>query len=95
MVDLVESLVPDELWVLFRRVVPPTQVIRPQGGGRHRAGDSEALGEAILVASTGWAYRSWLAGCRGLHRRYERKAEHFLVFVGVATALIGYRRLTN
>src|SRR5687767_13552408 len=23
---------------------------------------------------------SWLAGCRRLHRRYERKAEHFLAF---------------
>lgn len=38
---------------------------------------------------------SWLAGCRRLHRRYERKAEHFLAFVGVAAALITYRRLTN
>ncbi|MER7905983.1 hypothetical protein AB0I87_30890 [Streptomyces sp. NPDC049952] len=34
-----------------------------------------------------------LAGCRRLHRRYERKAEHFLAFVGIATVLIGYRRL--
>ncbi|MDG9713981.1 transposase [Streptomyces sp. DH10] len=38
---------------------------------------------------------SWLAGCRRLHRRYERKAEHFLAFVGIAAALIAYRRLTN
>ncbi|GAA3087504.1 hypothetical protein GCM10017562_71430 [Streptomyces roseofulvus] len=36
---------------------------------------------------------SWLAGCRRLHRRYERKAEHFLAFVGIAATLIGYRRL--
>lgn len=36
---------------------------------------------------------SWLAGCRRLHRRYERKAEHFLAFVGIAAALITYRRL--
>ena len=36
---------------------------------------------------------SWLAGCRRLHRRYERKAEPFLAFVGIAAALIGYRRL--
>lgn len=28
-----------------------------------------------------------------LHRRYERKAEHFLAFVGIAAALIGHRRL--
>ncbi|PBC85975.1 Transposase DDE domain-containing protein [Streptomyces sp. 2133.1] len=38
---------------------------------------------------------SWLAGCRRLHRRYERKAEHFLAFVGIAATLIGYRRLTK
>ncbi|MEU9859105.1 IS5/IS1182 family transposase, partial [Streptomyces sp. NPDC047974] len=31
-------MVPDELWELFRRVVPETVVIRPQGGGRRRAG---------------------------------------------------------
>ncbi|MBP2579596.1 transposase [Streptomyces sp. PvR006] len=36
---------------------------------------------------------SWLAGCRRLHRRYERKAEHFLAFVGIAATLNGYRRL--
>uniref|UniRef100_UPI003872BF6B hypothetical protein n=1 Tax=Streptomyces halobius TaxID=2879846 RepID=UPI003872BF6B len=30
-----------------------------------------------------------------LHRRYERKAEHFLAFVGIAAALICYRRLTK
>lgn len=33
---------------------------------------------------------SWMAGCRRLHRRYERKAEHFLAFVGIAGALIGH-----
>ncbi|NEC63280.1 IS5 family transposase [Streptomyces sp. SID9727] len=38
---------------------------------------------------------SWLGGCRRLHRRYERKAEHFLAFVGIAAALICYRRLTT
>ncbi|MFD4793229.1 IS5 family transposase [Streptomyces anulatus] len=38
---------------------------------------------------------SWLAGCRRLHRRYERKSEHFLAFVGIAAALICHRRLTN
>ncbi|GGW43489.1 IS5 family transposase [Streptomyces albaduncus] len=36
--------------------------------------------------------RSWLAGRRRLHRRYGRKAEHFLAFVGIAAALIAYRR---
>ncbi|MFC8198164.1 transposase [Streptomyces sp. NPDC057298] len=38
---------------------------------------------------------SWLSGCRRLHRRYERKAEHFLAFVGIAAILIGYRRLAG
>ncbi|RAG80483.1 IS5/IS1182 family transposase, partial [Streptacidiphilus pinicola] len=36
MASLAERLVPDELWELFRRVVPPTEVVRPQGGGRRR-----------------------------------------------------------
>jgi transposase len=38
---------------------------------------------------------SWLAGCRRLHRRYERKADHFLAFIGIAANLIGYRRITG
>ncbi|WP_374547989.1 IS5 family transposase [Streptomyces sp. DH7] len=37
---------------------------------------------------------AWLSGCRRLDRRYERKAEHFLAFAGIAAALICYRRLT-
>lgn len=38
---------------------------------------------------------SWLAGCRRLHRRYERKPEHFLSFVGIAALRICFRRLTS
>lgn len=38
---------------------------------------------------------AWLAGCRRLHRRYERKAGHFLAFAGIAAALICYRRLAK
>ncbi|GHH28331.1 hypothetical protein Srubr_38810 [Streptomyces rubradiris] len=38
---------------------------------------------------------SWLAGCRRLHRRHEREAERSVAFVGIAAALISYRRLTN
>ncbi|MFB7059292.1 IS5 family transposase [Streptomyces vinaceus] len=38
---------------------------------------------------------AWLAGCRRLHRRYERKAEHFLAFAGIAAVLICYRRLAR
>ena len=38
---------------------------------------------------------AWLAGCRRLHRRYERKAEHFLAFTSLACTLICYRRLAK
>ncbi len=38
---------------------------------------------------------SWLGGFRRRHRRYERKAEHFLAFAGIAAALICYRRLAR
>ncbi len=38
---------------------------------------------------------AWLAGCRRLHRRYERKASHFLAFTSIACTLICYRRLTK
>jgi transposase len=38
---------------------------------------------------------SWLAGCRRLHRRYERKAEHFLAFTAIACSLICHRRLAK
>jgi transposase len=38
---------------------------------------------------------SWLGGFRRLHRRYERKAEHFLAFTGIAVAVICSRRLAE
>lgn len=38
---------------------------------------------------------AWLAGCRRLHRRYERLADHFLAFTAIACTLICYRRLTK
>ncbi|MFK0016975.1 transposase [Streptomyces sp. NPDC091027] len=57
MADPLGRLVPDELWVLFRRLVPPTEVIRPQGGGRHRAGDREFLAAVIFVATSGCTWR--------------------------------------
>ena len=38
---------------------------------------------------------SWLAGCRRLHRRYERKAVHFLAFTSIVRTLICCRRLTK
>ena len=53
----------------------------------HRLGRHRWMVERTVV--------SWLAGCRRLHRRYERKAEHFLGFVGIAAARICHRRLTG
>ncbi|CAL9668353.1 IS5 family transposase IS1647 [Streptomyces sp. enrichment culture] len=38
---------------------------------------------------------AWLVGCRRLHRRYERKAEHFLAFTSTACTLICCRRLAK
>jgi transposase len=38
---------------------------------------------------------SWLAGCRRLHRRYERNAERFLAFGGIAAALICHAASPN
>ena len=38
---------------------------------------------------------SWLGSFRRLHRRYERKPEHFLAFAGIAAALICCRRLAR
>lgn len=38
---------------------------------------------------------SGLAGCRRLHRRYERKAEHFLAFTAIACTFICLRRLAR
>lgn len=38
---------------------------------------------------------AWLAGCRRLHRRHERKTDHFLAFTSIACTLICYRRLAK
>lgn len=79
----------DRVWAELYRVI-----LDELGHGASWAGrcarSSQRLGRRR------WAVEktvSWLAGCRRLHRRYERKAEHFLAFVGIAATLIGYRRL--
>ncbi|MFE6554927.1 hypothetical protein ACFVHS_42085 [Streptomyces sp. NPDC057746] len=36
---------------------------------------------------------AWFVGCRCLHRRHERKAEHVPAFAGIAATLVCYRRL--
>jgi transposase len=38
---------------------------------------------------------AWLNGFRRLHRRYERKADHFAAFASIAAAVICYRRLSK
>ncbi|WP_162231696.1 IS5 family transposase [Allosalinactinospora lopnorensis] len=38
---------------------------------------------------------AWMVGYRRLHRRYERKAAHFLAFTSLTCTLICYRRLTK
>ncbi|QKW32494.1 transposase (plasmid) [Nocardiopsis flavescens] len=38
---------------------------------------------------------AWLDGCRRLHRRYEREADHFLTFTSNTCTLVYYRRLTK
>ncbi|WP_431040495.1 transposase [Streptomyces sp. P1-3] len=60
---------------------------RPQG---HR--DSQRLGRHRWTIER---TMSWLAGCRRLHRGYDRKAEHFSAFTGIACTLICYRRLAK
>ncbi|MFJ4895732.1 transposase [Streptomyces sp. NPDC088788] len=57
MTSLAEHLVSDELWELFRRVVPETVVVRPQGGGRRRASDRECLSAIVFVATSGCSWR--------------------------------------
>uniref|UniRef100_UPI0035714B99 IS5 family transposase n=1 Tax=Streptomyces minutiscleroticus TaxID=68238 RepID=UPI0035714B99 len=53
---IVERLVPDELWELFQRVVPPAPT-RSQGGGRRRYGDREVLAAIVFVATSGCTWR--------------------------------------
>lgn len=78
MTDLVERLVPDKLWVLFRRVVPPTEVRRPQGGGRRRASDREVLAAIVFVATSGCTWRQlppvFGPAWQTVYRRFARRS---------------------
>ncbi|MGX4735067.1 IS5 family transposase [Kitasatospora griseola] len=66
----------DELWELFRRVVPPTVVQRPQDGGRRRAGDREVLAAIMFVATSGCTWRQLppvFGACwQTVYRRFAR-----------------------
>ncbi|MFJ4809003.1 IS5 family transposase [Streptomyces longwoodensis] len=65
------------IWLGRRQIVPRIARCGVENSsrlGRHRWGVERTM--------------SWLNGCRRLHRRYERKAEHFLAFAGIAATLI-------
>ncbi|MBO1414065.1 transposase [Streptomyces sp. FH025] len=70
---IVERLVPDGLWESFQHVVPDAPV-RPQGGGRQRAGDREVLAAIVFAASTGCSWRQlppvFGASWQTVHRRF-------------------------
>ena len=68
-----------------------------QHGIRHRI-TREGIESSQRLGRHRWTIErsmAWLAGCRRLHRRYERKALHFLAFARVACTLICYRRLAK
>lgn len=69
---------PEELWELIRRVVPPIEVVRPQGGGKRRADDREALAGIIFVAASGctwWQLPPAFGPCRQtVYRRLAQRS---------------------
>lgn len=69
-------------WPRQRQIVPRI--------ARRGVEDSSRLGRHRWVVER---TMSWLNGCRRLHRRYDRKAVHFLAFAGIAAVLICYRRM--
>ncbi|MFF1928130.1 transposase [Streptomyces sp. NPDC058228] len=71
-------------WLRARNIIP--RIARKGIEPSHRLGRHRWTVERTVA---------WLAGCRRLHRRYERKAEHFLAFAGIAATLICYRRLVK
>lgn len=69
-------------WLRRRQIVP--RIARRGSEASDRPGRHRWVVERTM---------SWLNGCRRLHRRYERKPEHFLAFVGIAGTLICSRRI--
>lgn len=68
----------------------PNEILRPPSGVRtHLQTESTNTYKAMERTV------SWLSGCRRLHRRYERKPEHFLAFTAIAATLICHRRLAK
>ncbi|WP_435841734.1 hypothetical protein [Streptomyces griseofuscus] len=69
MAGLVERLVAQKLWELFRRMVPPTEMVRQQGGGKKRvADDREVLAGIVFVATSG-LHVAPTAACAHAHPR--------------------------
>lgn len=76
---------------LLGRQQPPSHPLAPCAGV-----DGDAVEEKVVV--TGLHYDEpghRFSVCRRLHRRYERKPEHFLAFTAIAATLICHRRLTK
>ncbi|GAA3506614.1 hypothetical protein GCM10019016_137290 [Streptomyces prasinosporus] len=55
-------------------MVPPTELIRPQGGGRRRSGDREALAAIIFMATSGctWRQLPQVLGRPTVYRRFAQ-----------------------
>lgn len=83
MADLVERMAADELWQLFRCVVPPTEVIRLQGGGRRRADDRAVSAAVVFVATSG---RTWRQLASVLGPCWQTVYHHFAVEPGAGMA---------
>ncbi|GAA2401025.1 hypothetical protein GCM10010404_68570 [Nonomuraea africana] len=78
------------------RLPAPAQVpARTRNHASHRA-PRHRVRPAVAPSPLGDRKIPGLAGgYRRLHRRYERRADHFASFVGLAAALMCYRRLTK
>ncbi|MGW4410902.1 transposase [Nonomuraea sp. NPDC004702] len=77
--------------------LPPPARLPARPGNIHRIArrgieSSQRLGRHRWVVER---TDSWVAGCRRLHRRHQRPADHFAAFDAIAAALICYNRLTK
>nr|WP_200804435.1 transposase [Actinacidiphila paucisporea] len=87
----------------------PRSIVRAGAGGRRcgtpgrcrragRRGARRGIESSTHPGRHRWVVErsmAWFAVCRRLHRRYERKADHFLAFSSIACTLVCYRRLTK
>ncbi|MDQ0757674.1 hypothetical protein QF027_000309 [Streptomyces canus] len=80
-------------WTVERRMTDPQSL--PAKGIRGEADNLASGAGTVGAARSGERTMSWLAGCRSLHPRYERKSEHFLAFTSIACTLICYRTVSG